>query len=529
MAGTDPANTAGPPSPPRPIPLVHAFRNLGEDGYRRFVTAWAVACLAIVPTGMLTRAFDWTGIPVSVGGVRAFVTIYVPLLVCYPLVLWFGYAWGAIPAYLATLGVSLMGGMALPWALLFAFANPLGLAAFYLGARSAPMRPDLRSLPSLVYFVLILFVGTLASSVGAFIWGYSNDLDFERFYPAWQGWWLGGFLQGVLLVAPILMLTTAAILRWRASLGLEIPTTEDRDRRALLAGSAVMVASVAAFALIARRFARSTLDGLLEANPQTGSIREELLDVFRSLSLPYWVMLTFVGVTLYLGYRIGRLWSERFGALVQTLEATNKELSQKTELLEQQNLELQRLAITDSLTQAHNRGYLMESLQREVSASSRHGEPLSVLLLDLDHFKQANDQHGHLVGDEILKNVADRIRNQLRREDLLARFGGEEFVVVLPRTDADAAWIVAEKIRLAISAAPFQVETIAIELTVSLGLACLSESTGDRPVRHLLSLADRALYRSKKEGRNRTTVASALSPGERTFAAQAPHGDSPSG
>lgn len=504
------ATVTTPPNPLVPVSFHQVLSRLSEPGPRRLFAIWLMVCFATIPSGLLTRIMEWSSLPIRVGGVEVFVTIYLPLVACVPLVLWFGYLWGAIPAYFSTLGVAWLGGMPLGWALLFSFSNPLGLAALHLGARAAPMRTSLRSLPSFVYFILLVFISAIASSIGSFIWAHTNEVGVHRFYPMWQGWWLGGLLQGLLVVAPILMIATPSIARWRKHLDIQAEPEEDRGQQTLIASSVVMIATVTAFVLIVRWFNQGALRSFIERNPDIAPLEEELLNLFAGLSLPYWVMLTFVAVTLYFGYRVGLLWSEKYRELIGALQTTNQDLTGKTALLEEQNVELQRLAITDSLTQAHNRGYLMECLQREVSGSRRHHEPMSVLLLDLDRFKGVNDEFGHLVGDEILKQVADRVRTQLRREDIFARFGGEEFTIVLPRTDRDAAWIVAEKIRHAISVSPLEVESHKILLTVSLGVASLNEAGTVRPVRRLLALADRALYEAKRTGRNRTVAASSL-------------------
>ncbi len=164
--------------------------------------------------------------------------------------------------------------------------------------------------------------------------------------------------------------------------------------------------------------------------------------------------------------------------------------------------EIYRLTILDGLTQIHNKRYLDEFLEREVVRSQRHHRPLSVLAVDIDKFKTINDDLGHLCGDFVLRELAGVIRGTLRQEDLFARCGGEEFVVVLVETTTDGALLVAERIREAVAAHQFRFETTPIRLTISIGLA---STTGALPVtaNELRHEADLKLYEAKHAGRNR--------------------------
>lgn len=164
--------------------------------------------------------------------------------------------------------------------------------------------------------------------------------------------------------------------------------------------------------------------------------------------------------------------------------------------------ELRRLAITDVLTGAYNRRYLIEHLEKEVVRCLRHRRPLSLLLFDVDHFKRLNDTYGHLAGDRILEELSARIRLRfLRKADVFARYGGEEFVVVLTETDARQANAAAERLRALVADEPFLVEGAKVSVTVSIGLASLDEETSSTGA--LLARADENLYRAKRGGRNR--------------------------
>ena len=166
------------------------------------------------------------------------------------------------------------------------------------------------------------------------------------------------------------------------------------------------------------------------------------------------------------------------------------------------------LSITDALTGAYNRRYLMEQLPREVERCRRYAYPLTVLMCDIDHFKQINDVSGHAAGDEVLQQFAARAQKAIRsNSDWVARYGGEEFLIVLPETSYEGGMIVAEKIRALVSSTPFTTRAGDSVVTASFGVASTGPSGPDLTlkVESLIRAADECLYRSKEGGRNRTT------------------------
>jgi two-component system cell cycle response regulator len=161
------------------------------------------------------------------------------------------------------------------------------------------------------------------------------------------------------------------------------------------------------------------------------------------------------------------------------------------------------MAITDALTSLYNRRYMETHLAALVEQAAQRGKPLSVLILDIDFFKAINDGHGHDAGDDVLREFSLRIRKSIRNIDLACRYGGEEFVIVMPETDAAVAGMVAERIRRRIATEPFPIQQGArtLDVTISIGLAALGD-TGDTAAA-MLKRADTALYRAKRDGRNR--------------------------
>jgi two-component system, cell cycle response regulator len=165
------------------------------------------------------------------------------------------------------------------------------------------------------------------------------------------------------------------------------------------------------------------------------------------------------------------------------------------------------LSITDALTGTYNRRYLMEQLPRELERCRRYGYPLSVLMCDIDHFKQINDASGHAAGDDVLQQFAARAQKSIRtNSDWIARYGGEEFLIVLPETGYEGAVSVAEKIRSVVASSPFATRMGEARVTASFGAASTGPNGPDISLKvdALIRAADECLYRSKQEGRDRT-------------------------
>jgi diguanylate cyclase (GGDEF)-like protein len=184
--------------------------------------------------------------------------------------------------------------------------------------------------------------------------------------------------------------------------------------------------------------------------------------------------------------------------------------------LQERNAELELLSHTDTLTGLHNRRHLDHELNRYHQIARRHGDPVGLILLDIDHFKGVNDTYGHPTGDQVLCEFANRLRSRLRAGDIAGRWGGEEFLVILPGTDAENTERVAERIREAISSAPIATGGQLVPVTVSGG--CVVDP-GATPAQ-LLSIADARLYEAKKAGRDR--IATGADSGGKILSRQLP-------
>lgn len=179
---------------------------------------------------------------------------------------------------------------------------------------------------------------------------------------------------------------------------------------------------------------------------------------------------------------------------------THLEQKLRYDRLNQNAEKFYQMAIKDALTGVSNRYHLMTTAKKEFNRAGRYQRPLSVMMLDIDHFKQVNDTYGHDVGDEVLKQVARVSLASLRSGDLFGRLGGEEFMVLLPETDLRKATVVAKRLCVAVAESPFELNGKQISLTISAGVSSIRADDAD--ISLVLKRADQALYEAKQQGRN---------------------------
>ncbi|MGR9074205.1 MAG: sensor domain-containing diguanylate cyclase [Gammaproteobacteria bacterium] len=189
-------------------------------------------------------------------------------------------------------------------------------------------------------------------------------------------------------------------------------------------------------------------------------------------------------------------------SLEDKIDERTRSLQAKNEELLRLNARLEELAVTDALTQCFNRRYFNEHIRQDCARSERYGDPLSLIILDIDHFKRINDSFGHLAGDQVLRDVAGILKGIVRSSDKLSRYGGEEFAVLMPNTGLAEACSMAVRLREAVEGHAITYDGKEIRATISLGVAEWLPEYG-KAAERLTNAADQSLYNAKSEGRNR--------------------------
>jgi diguanylate cyclase (GGDEF)-like protein len=190
------------------------------------------------------------------------------------------------------------------------------------------------------------------------------------------------------------------------------------------------------------------------------------------------------------------LWLQK-----QKLEQTTNELKKANQNILKQQEELKKMAIHDHLTDLYQRRWFDEMILKEISNALRHDNDLTIAILDIDHFKQVNDQFGHQTGDEVLIQLAGLLKNKIRMSDSVFRFGGEEFVIIMPETNLQEAIIFCERTRQLVEELKISHENLQLQITISMGLAMLSHPEINT-ANALIKNADKYLYLAKSRGRN---------------------------
>ena len=217
---------------------------------------------------------------------------------------------------------------------------------------------------------------------------------------------------------------------------------------------------------------------------------------FDTLHLFFWGAIALMMTVLQIGYDAHKQYKRYIKVLMLNSFMNNK--------LNANNQVLNQLANVDELTGLNNRRFILEDYYSKVSAAKRYQQPLSILLIDIDYFKKVNDQFGHPIGDEVLMSVAVDLENGLRESDLIGRYGGEEFLALLPMADLVEAQIIAERLRAQVANSVVFQEKYGFGVTVSIGLAELSLKETEL---ELIARVDKALYTAKNNGRNRVEIA----------------------
>ncbi len=451
--------------------LADAGRN---PGMRRIALLGLLVLAVSLVTGILNVTLDWNGIPVRLGPVELPVTVYPPFVLSLVSAVWLGPTWGLVPAYTANLAGALVAGLAPLTSLLFALAGALEVLIFWGSMVTLNINPELRRLRDFARFFLVCLIAPITASLAVLLWNTSHGLDTTAGLRVWRGWVIGDFLQAILIVAPLLRFAGPSARAWIDRQFATPPHYEITYTRAAIV-AAVTFSLIAVLVFVGIYELQASLD--LDATARTAS-GQLLVPRLREMQL-------------YLGVLVAALTvaASVFSTALARMGERQRSLSRR-----------------ESLTGCFNRRAFYELFPREVERARRLSQGVALVFVDLDHFKRVNDRHGHETGDRVLQLLAARLRGIIRETDLLFRWGGEEFVILLPHTATTEAPALGERIRAAVAERPFVTHDSypGVSMTVSVGVA--GDTGGTIAPDALLARADAACYRAKEAGRNRVVA-----------------------
>jgi diguanylate cyclase (GGDEF)-like protein len=437
------------------------------------LAVWALLLVVSVLSGLVNVWLGWNGIPVAVGWLTIDVTVYPPFLIALLLTVWLGPAWGVIPLYFANLASGIAGGLTPGGAAVFSLAAPVEMVILWGSLVLLNVSPELRTVRDAMHFLLVALIAATASSVATPLWNAANHLDLLQGFRVWRGWVVGDFLQCALIGAPILRVLTRGVQASLAGRFPDPPIHPDSHRAAVgfVATLFVMLGVLASLGVV-------TSVRALMLEPDTRVPSGELL-------LPQL-------------HQIGFFLGVVFVVLMFTTVVFTWALAHRT-------TKEHAAARRDTLTGCLNRRAFDEIYEREAVRSRRLGQGLVILFLDIDHFKTVNDRYGHPVGDRVLQHFARGLQGLLRDTDFVFRWGGEEFLILLPHTAPAEGAPMGDRIRERVAEDFVLTRDVRepVRLTVSVGVA----ATADPPERAdaLIAQADAAAYRAKEAGRNRVS------------------------
>ena len=442
-----------------------------NPGMRRIAVLGGVILAVSLVTGILNVTLDWNGIPVPLGPVEVPVTVYPPFVLSLLAAVWLGPTWGLVPAYTANLAGALVAGLSPLTSILFALAGALEVLIFWGSMVTLNINPELRRRRDLGRFFLVCVIAPITASLAVLLWNTAHGLDTTAGLRVWRGWVIGDFLQALLVVAPLLRLAGPGARTWIDHQFATPPHYEVTYTRAALV-AAVTFSLIAVLVFVGIYELEASLD--LDATTRTAS-GQLLVPRLREMQL-------------YLGVLVAALTvaASVFSTVLARMGERQRGLSRR-----------------ESLTGCFNRRAFYELFPREVDRARRLGQGVAVVFLDIDHFKKINDRYGHEAGDRVLQLLSARLFGIIRETDLLFRWGGEEFVILLPHTGPGEAPALGERIRAAVAGRPFVTNEAhpAVSITVSVGV--VGPVAGPIDPDALLARADAACYRAKEAGRNR--------------------------
>lgn len=335
---------------------------------RQLIVRWILLSILCVALAWTSIAFDWSGIEIDLGFTHVHVTFYPPIVISKLLVMWFGFTWGIVPACMASLTVALASGMPLAWSFLFAAVDFPGLALVSLAYRSLPFRIDLRAWGAFLFYLFVTLVAYFATSFGAFVWTYTNQIGVYNAHQIWQGWWLGGFLMNTFFTVPLLWMFSGAVTRWKCAAGLTLNWSIPEPRT--LAVSLVLVSLAFLVFLGGTHYLINEHIRVAIGNPLASETIEVFKQSFERIAQIHWVQLSASIFFATFGFLIASKWTQ---SLEKTLVERNRDLHEserRYQTLVEANPDL------IFITNAHQRVVFSNpAFNREMGPAS-HNEPL---------------------------------------------------------------------------------------------------------------------------------------------------------
>ncbi|MFN7916751.1 MAG: GGDEF domain-containing protein [Vicinamibacterales bacterium] len=429
--------------------------------------AWLLTTAVSVAFAFVEARMNWSGMPVPIGSRTVGFTLYPPVAISAFVAFWLGPTYGATTAYLSTLVSGLAGGLDPGRAALFALGTPAEVVLLWFLSTILHVRLTLAEYRDWWRFLAAALIAVTASSLDIMLYNEAHRLTIAEGQRLWEGWIFGDLAQLALLVAPALWLTWSSAHRWAVRrLGAPQRELTPRNTVLLLAFGWATLAGLALFGL--RLLARAHFTATA-AEPGVEPLLARLGEIE-----------TFLVVLV--------------GALLLSTMALTAALADTG----QQHA---AISLRDDLTGAFNRRAFVRLFEREEERSRVLGLPIAMVCFDLDHFKGINDRHGHGAGDRVLTAVTAEAQAILRPQDLLFRWGGDEFVILLPHTTTEEAHQLAEQLRLRVAERVSTTARTGEPVTLSAGVASRGPDTTG--LDDLVVSADTAVYRAKALGRNR--------------------------
>ena len=442
-------------------------------GVATILSIWFAATGLSIGLALMEAKGNWSGMPIRIGSWTLGFSFYPPVMICVFLTLWLGPTYGATTAYLSTFASGLFGGLSLARAAFFALGSPMELLLLWFLMLILRVQPNLPRLRDWALYGTAALISATASSVDIMLYNSALRTGLVAGQRLWLGWILGDVFQMVFLVGPTLWFTWNSAHRM-ALKEIGVPPRRDISTRQTL----LLLGSVwATLGLLVLSGVRLLEESLAIPDFAVTMSGDPLLPRLREMGL-------FVGV------------------FVVVLLVTTMALTAALAGLGDRHRES---SLRDELTGCFNRRAFKRLFEREAGRSAGLNRPLSIVFFDIDRFKHLNDRFGHATGDSVLADVARNTTDILSPQELLFRWGGEEFLVLLSHTGPDEARLFAERLRARIE------ETISVPgrvgpeaVTISLGVA-----TGQPPEfneANLIGNADAALYAAKEGGRNKVVT-----------------------